>query len=183
MEDIDENSKSKEKSNINSDLSQNQSNSNDELSLIKKIYGENLNKNQYDKKLKEELSSFSENISKPIIFILDYVNTLEIEYSNLPFLISSCKREKEKERYNERLKIIKEIIDSEKYKELIEYFNKEETFEIYKSICNNEKFTYEDSKELEFIDNMDYFNFIINKPLHQNFIQRKEFDVTEVNTK
>ena len=76
MEDIDENSKSKEKSNINSDLFQNQSNSNDKLSLSKKIYGENLNKNQYDKKLKEELSSFSENISEPIIFILDYVNKM-----------------------------------------------------------------------------------------------------------
>ena len=35
-----------------------------------------MNKNQYDKKLKEELSSFSENISEPIMFILDYVNKM-----------------------------------------------------------------------------------------------------------
>ena len=74
MEELYENSKSKEKSNTISDLSQNQNNPNDGNSHISgKIYGENLNKNLYDKKLKEESISLCDN-TLSLSSIIDYIN-------------------------------------------------------------------------------------------------------------
>jgi len=74
MEELFENSKSKEKSNIISDLFQNQNITNDGNSHISgKIYDENLNKNLYPKKLKEESISLCDN-TLSLSSIIDYIN-------------------------------------------------------------------------------------------------------------
>ena len=74
MEESFENSKSKEKSNIISDLLQNQNITNDGSSHISgKIYGENLNRNLYDKKMKEESFSLCDN-TLSLSSIVDYIN-------------------------------------------------------------------------------------------------------------
>ena len=74
MEELFENSKSKEKSNTISDLFQNQNNTNDGNSHISgKIYGENLNRNLYDKKMKEESFSLCDN-TLSLSSIVDYIN-------------------------------------------------------------------------------------------------------------
>jgi len=74
MEESFENSKSKEKSNIISDLFQNQNITNDGNSHISgKIYGENLNRNLYPKKLKEESISLCDN-TLSLSSITDYIN-------------------------------------------------------------------------------------------------------------
>ena len=74
MEELFENSKSKEKSNIISDLFQNQNITNDGNSHISgKIYDENLNKNLYDKKMKEESISLCDN-TLSLSSIIDYIN-------------------------------------------------------------------------------------------------------------
>ena len=74
MEELFENSKSKEKSNIISDLFQNQNITNDGNSHISgKIYDENLNKNLYPKKQKEESISLCDN-TLSLSSIIDYIN-------------------------------------------------------------------------------------------------------------
>ena len=74
MEELFENSKSKENSNTISDLFQNQNNTNDGNSNISgKIYGENLNRNLYDKKMKEESFSLCDN-TLSLSSIVDYIN-------------------------------------------------------------------------------------------------------------
>jgi len=74
MEESFENSKSKENSNTISDLFQNQNNTNDGNSHISgKIYGENLNKDLYPKKLKEESISLCDN-TLSLSSIIDYID-------------------------------------------------------------------------------------------------------------
>ena len=95
MEELFENSKSKEKSNIISDLFQNQNITNDGNSHISgKIYDENLNKNLYPKKLKEESISLCDN-TLSLSSIIDYINhQINEMIKALKKFSKICKREK-----------------------------------------------------------------------------------------
>ena len=74
MNSMEDSSKIKENSSRNFDMFQSRDNSKErDFSLCQHIYGKNIEKNGYKKKLKEELSSFSDDLQDQLTCIFDII--------------------------------------------------------------------------------------------------------------
>lgn len=119
-----------------------------------------IHKSVKSKKTKEVFESFLKKSYKNFIYSLDY------------YYVESPSDE------------TKNMIESDKYKELVQYFEKEETFDIYKKICQktgyfdfyellniNDNKTFDSEKQNIFIKNISTFIGLINLHLPKNLTE------------
>jgi len=146
-----------------------------DIKSLEKIY-----KSVNNKKTEETFDKFVEESYKNFLYSIEYnYETVKHWCENS----SGCDILE-----NEKLKkLYEKIIESDEYQELINYFKKEETFDIYKRICQKTKYfdfyelmkinseePFNDKEQSLFMKNLSKFITLINSHLPENLTEENK---------